>query len=86
MEMSIFDFIKNASDETLMEMAKLTQTEQQEREVKKEAKKRYYTFSGTWAWGCWATSEKDARQQFEFDAYPEMMDIDYDHMKVEVDD
>lgn len=87
MEISVFDYIKNASDETLMEMAKLTQTEQRKREMQKEeAKNRYYAFSGTWAWGCWATSEEDARRQFDNDAYPEMLDIDYDHIQIEVDD
>ena len=30
MEISIFDYIRNASDETLMKMAELTQTEQRE--------------------------------------------------------
>lgn len=48
MEMSIFDFIKNASDETLMKMAELTQTEQRERKAQKEkAEQKHYTFSGT---------------------------------------
>ena len=87
MDISIFDFIKNASDETLMKMAELAQTEQHKREAQREeAKKKYYTFSGSWCWGCWATSYDDARQQFDSDAYPEMLDIDYDHMEVEVDD
>lgn len=39
MKLSILNYIKSASDETLMEMAKLTQTEQREREAQKEAKK-----------------------------------------------
>ena len=87
MNISIFDYIKNMSDDDLSKIAVFTQTEQREREAQKEeAKKRYYTFSGTWAWGCWATSYDNARQQFESDAYPEMLDIDYDHMEIEVDD
>ena len=87
MEISIFDYIKNASDETLMKMAELAQTEQRKREAQKEeARKKYYTFSGSWSWGCWATSYDDARQQFEDEAYPEMLNIDYDHPEVEVDD
>lgn len=86
MEISIFDYIKNASDETLMKMAELAQAEQNKREKQKEAKKRCYIFSGSWSWCCWATSYDDARQQFDCDAYPEMLDIDYDHIEVEVDD
>lgn len=87
MNISIFDYIKNMSDDDLSKIAIFTQAEQQKREEQKEeAKKKYYTFSGTWAWGCWATSYENARQQFESDAYPEMLDIDYDHMEVEVDD
>jgi S-formylglutathione hydrolase FrmB len=87
MEISIFDYIRNASDETLMEMAKLTQTEQHKREAQKEeAKNKYYSFSGSWSWGCWATSYDEALQRFEDEAYPEMLDIDYDHPEVEVDD
>lgn len=87
MEISIFDYIRNASDVSLTKMAELVQAEQRRREIQKEeAKKRYYTFSGTWSWGCWATSEEDARRQFDDDAYPETLDIDYDHPEVEVDD
>lgn len=87
MEISIFDYIKNASDETLMEMAKLTQTEQRKREVQKEeAKNKYYAFSGTWSWGCWAANEEEAKNKFDDEAYPEDLDIDYDHVQIEVDD
>jgi len=86
MEISIFDYIRNASDETLMEIAKLTQTEQHKREEQKKVEKKYYTFSGTWSWGCWATSEEDARQQFDFDASPEDIDIVYEHTQIDVDD
>lgn len=87
METSIFDFIKNASDETLMKMAELTQTEQRKREEQKEeTQQKYYTFSGTWSWGCWATSEEDARRQFDFDASTEDINIDYEHTQIEVDD
>lgn len=87
METSIFDYIKNASDETLMKMAELTQTEQRKREAQKEeTKKKHYTFSGSWSWDCWATGYEDACQQFENDAYPEMLYIDYDFPEVKVDD
>ena len=86
MEISIFDYIKNASDETLMEMAKLTQTEQRKREVQKEeAKQKYYTFSGTWSWGCWATNEEEAKDKFD-DSYIEDIDIDYESAQIEVDE
>lgn len=86
MEMSIFDFIKSASDETLMKMAELTQAEQREREEQKEAERqKYYTFSGTWAWGCWATNEDEAWDKFR-DSDLEEFDIDYGHAQVEVDD
>jgi hypothetical protein len=50
-----------------------------------EPKKKYYTFSGTWSWGCWATSEKEARKQFD-EAYAEDIDIEYDHIEIEVDE
>ena len=86
MEMSISDFIKNASDETLMEMAKLTQAEQHKREEQKEAERqKCYTFSGTWAWSCWAANEDEAWTKFN-ESYIEDLDIDYGHAQVEVDD
>jgi len=86
METSIFDFIKNASDETLMKMAELTQTEQRKREEQKEeTQQKYYTFSGTWSWGCWATSNKEAWDKF-WDSDLEDFDLDYGHAQVEVDD
>ena len=86
MEMSISDFIKSASDETLMEMAKLTQAEQRERETQKEkVEQKYYTFSGTWSWGCWAANEKEAWDKL-MDSYIEDIDIDYAHAQMEVDD
>ena len=86
MEISIFDYIKNASDEMLMEMAKLAQTEQREREAQKEeAKQKYYTFIGTWSWGCWAANEKEAWDKFD-DSYIEDIDIDYESTQIEVDE
>ena len=86
MEISIFDYIKNTSDETLMKMAELAQTEQREREAQKEkAKNKYYAFSGTWSWGCWATNEKEAKNKFDDEAYPEDLYIDYDNVQIEVD-
>ena len=47
-------------------------------------KKMYYTFSGVWSWGCWATSEEEARRMFD-DADISIIDIDCDHIEVEVD-
>ena len=86
MEISIFDYIKNASDETLMKMAELTQTEQREHEAQKEeAKQKYYTFIGTWSWGCWAANEKEAWDKFD-DSYIEDIDIDYESTLIEVDE
>ena len=86
MKLSILNYIKSASDETLMEMAKLTQAEQREREAQKEkVEEKYYTFSGTWAWGCWATNEDEAWDKFR-DSDLEDFDIDYGHAQVEVDD
>lgn len=86
MEISTFDYIANASDEALMKMAELIQTEQRKREEQKEeAKQKYYTFSGTWSWGCWATSEKEAWDKFN-DSYIEDFDLDYGHTQMEVDD
>lgn len=85
MEISISDYIRNASDETLMKMAELAQAEQRKREVQKETKKKYYTFSGTWSWGCWATNEDEAWDKFR-DSDIEDFDIDYGHAQVEVDD
>lgn len=86
MEISIFDYIRNASDETLMEMAKLAQTEQREREAQKEkAEQKYYTFIGTWSLGCWAANEKEAWDKFD-DSYIEDIDIDYESTQIEVDE
>ena len=87
MEISIFDFIKSASDETLMKMAELTQAEQQERKAQKEeAEQKYYTFSGTWSWGCWAANKEEAKNKFDDEAYSENFEIDYDHIQIDVDD
>lgn len=46
--------------------------------------KKYYTFSGSWSWGCWATDIEDAEKQFS-EAYDEEIDIDYEH-KIEIDE
>lgn len=85
MNISIFDYIKNMSDDELSKIAVFTQTEQREREAQREeAKKRYYTFSGSWSWGCWATNEKEAWDKFD-DSYIEDIDIDYESTQIEVD-
>lgn len=48
-------------------------------------KKMYYTFSGVWSWGCWASNEEEARRMFD-DADINIIDIDYDHIEIEVDE
>lgn len=86
MNISIFDYIKNMSDDDLSKIAVFTQTEQRERETQKEeAKQKYYTFIGTWSWGCWAANEKEAWDKFD-DSYIEDIDIDYESTRIEVDD
>jgi len=44
-------------------------------------KKMYYTFSGEWSWGCWATNEEEARRMFD-DADISIIDIDCDNIEV----
>lgn len=45
-------------------------------------KEKYYIFSGSWSWGCWAFNEEEARKQFD-EVYSEELDIDWDHIEVE---
>lgn len=52
---------------------------------KPKPKKMYYTFSGVWSWGCWATSEEEARRMFD-EADISIIDIDCDHIEIEVDE
>ena len=52
---------------------------------REKPKNKYYTFSGMWSWGCWAENIDDAKRQFE-DVYNEDIDIDTDHVEIEVDD
>ena len=52
---------------------------------REKPKKKFYTFSGVWSWGCWADSIDDAKRQLE-GAYIEDIDIETDHMEIEVDD
>ena len=47
-------------------------------------KKMYYTVSGVWSWGCYATSKEEARKKFD-DADLTDFDIDCDHIEIEVD-
>ena len=47
-------------------------------------KRMYYTFSGVWSWGCWASNEEEARKKFD-DADLDDFDIDCDRIEVEVD-
>lgn len=48
-------------------------------------KEMYYTFSGSWSWGCWATNEDEARDKFD-DADLNDFDIDFSHVEVEVEE
>ena len=48
-------------------------------------KEMYYTFSGVWSWGCWATNEEEAHDKFD-DADLDDFNIDYSHVEVEVDE
>ena len=52
---------------------------------KPKPKEMYYTFSGVWSWGCWAFNEDDARIKFD-DADISTLDIDYNHIEIEVDE
>jgi len=50
-------------------------------------KEKYYIFSGAWSWGCWAVDEEDARKQFDdADLISDEINIDYDHVEIEVDE
>lgn len=50
-------------------------------------KEKYYIFSGVWSWGCWAVDEKDARKQFDdADLMSDEINIDCDHIEIEVDE
>ena len=48
-------------------------------------KKKCYVFSGVWSWSCWAENEEEARKQFD-EVYSEDLDIDCDHIEIEVDE
>lgn len=52
---------------------------------REKPKKKYYVFSGVWSWGCWAENLDDAKCQFD-DACIEDLDIETDHMEIEVED
>ena len=49
-----------------------------------ELKEKRYVFSGVWSWECWATSEEEARKQFNNDWTD--VELDLDHYEVEVDE
>jgi len=50
-------------------------------------KEKYYIFSGVWSWGCWAADEEDARKQFDdADLMSDEINIDCDHVEIEVDE
>ena len=48
-------------------------------------KKMYYTFSGGWFWGCWATNEDEAYKKFN-KADRDDFDINLNHVEVEVEE
>jgi hypothetical protein len=49
-------------------------------------KEKYYIFSGSWYWGCWAENEEEARKQFDdADLMGDEINIDCDHIEIEVD-
>lgn len=50
-----------------------------------EPKEKYYIFSGSWYWGCWATDEEDARKQYD-DIYLDDINIDADNYKIKVEE
>lgn len=52
---------------------------------REKPKKKYYTFSGMWSWGCWAESLDDAKAQFD-NTWIEDIDVDCSHIEIEVDD
>jgi hypothetical protein len=37
-----------------------------------------------WSWDCWAINEKEAREQFDNDFL--CVDLDLDHIEIEVDE
>ena len=48
-------------------------------------KKQYYTFSGFWTLGCWATDIKEAYNKLN-EAELDDFDIDLDHVSIEVEE
>lgn len=50
-----------------------------------KSKKMYYTFSGGWFWGCWATNEDEAYKKFN-KADRDDFDINLNHVEVEVEE
>jgi len=48
-------------------------------------KEMYYTFSGAWSWGCWATSKEEAHDKFD-NADLDEFDIDFSHVEIEVEE
>ena len=49
-----------------------------------ELKEKRYVFSGVWFWECWATSEEEARKQFNNDWTD--VELGLDHYEIEVDE
>lgn len=52
-----------------------------------QPKEKYYIFSGSWSWGCLAKNEEEARKQFDdADLMDDEINIDCDHIEIEVDE
>lgn len=51
---------------------------------RKPQEQKYYSFSGTWSWGCYANSKEEAIAKFNDEAYIEELDIsDYEEVTEE---
>ena len=48
-------------------------------------KEKYYIFSGSWYWGCWATNEEEARKQYD-DIFLDDLSIDTDDVQIKVEE
>ena len=74
------------TDEELQELIDSFKAEQDKRLADTvQPKQQYYIFTGEWSWGCYATSEEDAKRQFE-DAFYDELSIDDQTYEVRVED
>lgn len=51
---------------------------------KSKRKEKYYTFNGSWSWGCWATSNEEAYDKFG-EAGLDDFNIVCDRIKIEAE-